>query len=82
MDDKYQTVPHHLYKNARHDGVSAIVMIMLFHNVFLLLSICLVHAASIVARSESYPLASNVIGAKTNLIISNAYIAPDGFNRS
>ncbi|KAG2066219.1 laccase [Suillus decipiens] len=44
----------------------------------------LAHAASIVSRSNSYPLSSssNTLGPKANLTISNKVISPDGFARS
>ncbi|KIK42099.1 multicopper oxidase [Suillus luteus UH-Slu-Lm8-n1] len=42
------------------------------------------HAASIISRSNSYPLnsRSNSLGSKANLIISNEIVSPDGFARS
>ncbi|KAG2146322.1 laccase [Suillus clintonianus] len=57
---------------------------MLFLNVIFVLWLHLAHAASIVSRSNSYPLnsRSNTLGPKTDLIISNEVISPDGFTRS
>ncbi|OJA21637.1 hypothetical protein AZE42_10149 [Rhizopogon vesiculosus] len=55
---------------------------MLFLNVFLLLFLHLAHAASIISRSQSYPLDSTTLGPKSDLVIANYYIAPDGLNRS
>ncbi|KAG0695822.1 laccase [Suillus ampliporus] len=57
---------------------------MLFLNAIFLLWLHLAHAASIISRSNSYPLnaRSNTLGPKTNLIISNKVISPDGFTRS
>ncbi|KAG2153312.1 laccase [Suillus clintonianus] len=51
---------------------------------FLLLLLHLAHAASIISRSHSYPLnsRSSTLGPKTDLIIANKVIAPDGFTRS
>ena len=42
-----------------------------------------INAASIVSRSQSYPLPQlGVLGPKTNITVSNKVIAPDGFARS
>ncbi|KAG1732001.1 laccase [Suillus paluster] len=42
-----------------------------------------INAASIVSRSQSYPLPrSGVLGPKTTITIGNKVIAPDGFERS
>ena len=49
--------------------------------VFLLLFMPVTLAASIVTRSQTHPL-HNSVGPVTNLTISNAMIAPDGFLRS
>ncbi|OJA19190.1 hypothetical protein AZE42_10704 [Rhizopogon vesiculosus] len=48
------------------------------------MSLHLAHAASIISRSRSSPLnsRSNTLGPKSNLIIANEVIAPDGFTRS
>ncbi|OAX41114.1 laccase [Rhizopogon vinicolor AM-OR11-026] len=56
---------------------------MLFPSV-LFMSLHLAHAASIISRSRSSPLnsRSNTLGPKSNLIIANEVIAPDGFTRS
>ncbi|KAG0704573.1 laccase [Suillus ampliporus] len=40
------------------------------------------YAASIVSRSQSYPLTSRSLRPTTNLTITNKVIAPDGFSRS
>ncbi|KAG1733202.1 laccase [Suillus paluster] len=57
---------------------------MLFLDVIFLLCLHIAHGASIISRSTSYPLnaRSNILGPKTNLIISNKVISPDGFARS
>ncbi|KAG1753254.1 laccase [Suillus lakei] len=57
---------------------------MLFRNVIVMLWLHLAHGASIISRTNSYPLnsRSNTLGPKTNLIISNKVISPDGFTRS
>lgn len=51
---------------------------------FLIVSlISSINAASLVSRSESYPLTQPVVhGPKARITIGNRYIAPDGFNRS
>ncbi|KAG1888632.1 laccase [Suillus subluteus] len=42
-----------------------------------------INAASIVSRSQSYPLSQPaVLGPKTRITIGNKFIAPDGFERS
>jgi iron transport multicopper oxidase len=42
-----------------------------------------INAASIVSRSQSYPLSQpGVLGPKTRITIGNKVIAPDGFERS
>jgi iron transport multicopper oxidase len=42
-----------------------------------------INAASIVSRSQSYPLPQpGVLGPKTSITIANKVIAPDGFERS
>jgi hypothetical protein len=59
---------------------------MLIHSSLLLLlsHLVLVHAASIVSQSQSYPLSHGLdtLGPKAKLVIANHNIAPDGFNRS
>lgn len=57
---------------------------MLLLNVVFMLWLHLAHAASIISRSNSYPLnpRSNTLGSKANLIISNGIVSPDGFTRS
>ncbi|KAG1766794.1 laccase [Suillus occidentalis] len=57
---------------------------MLLLNVVFMLWLHLAHAASIISRSNSYPLnsRSNTLGSKANLIISNEIVSPDGFARS
>jgi len=43
----------------------------------------LIHAASIVSRSQSYTLPQpGVLGPETNITVGNKVIAPDGFERS
>ncbi|KAG1732112.1 laccase [Suillus lakei] len=49
---------------------------------FTILSATYAAAASIVSRSQSYPLTSRSLGPTTDLTISNKIIAPDGFSRS
>ncbi|KAG1888610.1 laccase [Suillus subluteus] len=53
-------------------------------NVIFMLWLHLAHAASIISPFNSYPLnsRSNTLGPKTDLIISNKVISPDGFVRS
>jgi hypothetical protein len=42
-----------------------------------------INAASVVSRSQSYPLSQpGVLGPKTRITIGNKVIAPDGFERS
>lgn len=42
-----------------------------------------INAASIVSRSQSYPLPQpGVLGPQTSITIGNKLIAPDGFERS
>ncbi|OAX30864.1 Cupredoxin, partial [Rhizopogon vinicolor AM-OR11-026] len=44
--------------------------------------IALIHAASIVSRSQSYTLPQpGVLGPETNITVGNKVIAPDGFER-
>jgi len=57
-------------------------MVMLFRTAVLLLCLHLAHAASIISRSQSYPLGSGTLGPKSDLVIANYWIAPDGQNRS
>ncbi|KAG1888631.1 laccase [Suillus subluteus] len=54
---------------------------MPFLNVIFMLWLHLAHAASIISRSNSYPLnsRSNTLGPETNLIISNKVISPGRF---
>ncbi|KAG2108567.1 laccase [Suillus cothurnatus] len=56
----------------------------MFLNVIFMLWLHLAHAASIISGSNSYPLnsRSNTLGPRTNLIISNKVVSPDGFARS
>ncbi|KAG1888708.1 laccase [Suillus subluteus] len=55
-------------------------MFILFLIVSLISSI---NAASIVSRSQPYPLSQPAVhGPKTRITIGNSFIAPDGFNRS
>ena len=55
---------------------------MFFRSATLLPLLHLTHAASIISRSQSYPLSSYTLGSQNNLVIANHNIAPDGFNRS
>ncbi|KAJ8592033.1 laccase [Rhizopogon salebrosus TDB-379] len=57
---------------------------MILLSALLFISLHLAHAASIISRSASYPLnsASNTLGPKSNLIIANKVVNPDGFTRS
>ncbi|KAG1872898.1 laccase [Suillus subalutaceus] len=49
---------------------------------FTLLPATCAATASVVSRSQSYPLTSRSLGPTTDLNISNKVIAPDGFSRS
>ncbi|KAI9571988.1 laccase [Boletus coccyginus] len=49
--------------------------------IFLFSFSTVIHAASVISRSQTYPVL-NSVGPVTNLTISNAMIAPDGFLRS
>ena len=64
-----------------HDFISWIIT--MFMPIFIASIIASINAASMVSRSQSYPLPQpRVLGPKARITIGNKIIAPDGFERS